>query len=151
MWLIIGFSGKLDLSKFKHAQRIWLKRLIVFQRNELSTRSLDHTHNTRDLVCFSKMTLVSRPWRNILFEAALSQRMGRNQFCSICFEGEIASSSHRVHHSSVGHRDLSLFTLCYETKSREFAFFKLNNVWLPGFFFVHAETKWKNIHRNPFI
>ena len=58
MWLIIGFSRKLDLSKFKHAQRIWLKRLIVFQRNELTSCSLDHIHNTRDLVCFSKMTLV---------------------------------------------------------------------------------------------
>lgn len=30
MWLIISFTGKLDLSKFKHAQRIWLNRLIVF-------------------------------------------------------------------------------------------------------------------------
>lgn len=29
MWLIMGFSGKLDSSKFKHAQRIWLNRLIV--------------------------------------------------------------------------------------------------------------------------
>lgn len=55
---------------------------------------------------------------------SLSWRMGPNQFCSICFEGEIASSSCRVHHISVGHKDLSLFTLCYETKRQQFACFK---------------------------